>query len=99
MNVNAVECLNKAFAADSNAMQALMVNRVPCNRALADDPFVQVQQCSVLDNESFQVGAIGLINAVLAATGQQLVAIMFDDPDDEGYRKVIGFCDYQPEKQ
>lgn len=94
--MNAVECLNVAFKADPNAIHALIVNRVPCNRSLADDPFIQVDGSPVLPPESFQVGALGLVNGVLSASGLPMVAIQFtDDMDGDGRRKILGFCEYK----
>jgi hypothetical protein len=94
-----VEALNAAFAADPNAIHALMVNRVPCNQALADDPFVQVDIPPVLAPGNFQVGAIGLINGVLAANGLPLVAHKWSDElDNDGRPRLVGFCEYVPVK-
>lgn len=90
----AAQALQAAFEADPCAMHSLMVNRVPCNMALADDPFVVVDKSPVLETECFQVGALGLINAVLVANGLPLIAAEFSDPDEYGRRKVTGFCDY-----
>jgi hypothetical protein len=93
-----VEALNAAFAADPCAIHALIVNRVPCNQALADDPFVQVDCPPVLREGLFQVGAIGLINGVLAAIGLPLAATMFsDEKDDDGRSRLLGFTVYKPE--
>lgn len=92
-----VAALNAAFAADPCAIHALIVNRVPCNQALADDPFVQVDCPPVLREGLFQVGAIGLINGVLAAIGLPLAATMFsDEKDDDGRSKLLGFTVYKP---
>lgn len=89
-----VDVLNMAFAADPNAVHTLISNRVPCNQFLADDRFVVVGVCQVLPGEHFQVGAIGLVNAVLSAIGQPLVASQWSEPDSSGHRKLIGFCEY-----
>jgi hypothetical protein len=90
-----VEILNEAFAKDPNAIHALMANRYPCNRALADDPYIQVDKIPVIDGEHFQVGALGLINGILAANGMPLVASKWStDKDDESRPKLEGFCEY-----
>ena len=92
-----VEALQGAFAKDANAIQALIVNRVPCNQALADDAFVVVDQPLTLPAGNWQVGAIGLVNAVLAANGLPLIAVRFsDEPDTDGRRRLLGFCEYVP---
>lgn len=92
--MNAVDALNSAFKADPDAIRALMVNRVPCNRMLADHEFVQVDLDKHLDGEHFNVGAIGLINAVMAAHGLPLVATKWDIRE-EGPNTFIGFCNYE----
>jgi len=95
--MDTVDCLNAAFAADPNAIHALLVNRVPCRAALADDPYVQVNDSPVLDPGSFQVGALGLINGILAANGLPLVASKWGDTvDEQGRHKLLGFCLYEP---
>lgn len=93
--MHTAEVLNMAFKADPNAMHALICNRVPCNRSLADDPFVQVDESPVLPDGNFQVGALGLVNAVLAANDLPRVAAKFsDEKDSEGRAKFLGFCEY-----
>lgn len=92
-----VEALQSAFIADQNAIHALIVNRVPCNQFLADDPFVVVDRPPVLAAGNWQVGAIGLVNAVLAANGLSLVAVKFsDEKDSDGRSKLVGFCEFVP---
>jgi hypothetical protein len=54
----ASDALQKAFEADGNAIHSLICNRVPCNQALADDPFVQVDAVPVLSPPAFQVGVL-----------------------------------------
>lgn len=62
------EVLTAAFARDPAAIHALIVNRVPCNQSLADDPHVVVDANRVLPG-AYTVGAMGLVNAVLPALG------------------------------
>jgi hypothetical protein len=90
----AVAALNEAFARDPQAMHALLTNRIPCNRDLADDPFVVVEVNRVLDDAQ-TVGALGLVNGVLSATGQPLVAAKYSDTG-AGPIRLLGFCDYVP---
>lgn len=90
-----VDCLNAAFVADPAAIHSLVLNRVPCNDALADDPFVIVERVKTLSGKHWSVDAIGLINAVLAANKLPLVVWKFDDTKDaEGRHKLSGFCEY-----
>ena len=94
-----VAALNAAFEADPNAIHSLICNRVPCNSDLAEDPFVVVESPPVLRDGNWQVGAMGLINGVLAANGLPLVASKFtDEQDSEGRVKLLGFCEYVPAK-
>lgn len=90
-----VELLNEAFAKDPNAIHALIANRYPCNRALADDPHIPVDTIPVVNWEYFQVGALGLINGILAANGMKQVAAKYStDKDDENRSKLEGFVEY-----
>lgn len=91
-----VEVLQRAFDADPNAIHALVVNRVPCNQSLADDPYAVVEAARVLPQTHWQVGALGLVNAVLAANGLPLVAAKFSEPAEDGSRQMAGFCEYNP---
>ncbi len=93
MSTATVDCLNAAFKADPNAIHSLLVNRVPCNKALADDPFVIVDKSPVLDRECLQVGALGLLNGVLAANGEPLIGVMWSERDTDGRSKMMGFCE------
>jgi hypothetical protein len=88
----AAQALDDAFKRDPQAMHALLCNRVPCNQALADDPFVVVEANRVIEG-AWTVGALGLVNAVLAAAGQPLVAAKFAEGDKPA---LLGFCDYVP---
>lgn len=88
-----VEALQMAFTSDPNAIRALVCNRMPCNQMLADDPFVPVDKDLNLDGDHFCVGALGLVNAVLAANGLPLVATKWEHHED-GPNKFIGFCEY-----
>lgn len=91
MNIEAVvDTLNAAFANDPGAIHALIINRVPCNQALADHPTVQVDSSPVGTGTS--VGALGLINAVTETLTGERIAIKFDDAT----RKLLGFCVYKP---
>ena len=94
----AVEVLQAAFLSDPNAIHSLIVNRVPCNRLLADDPFVMVDHPPVLPDGNWQVGALGLVNAVLSANGLPCVAYkMSDEKDADGRSRLMGFCEYNPD--
>lgn len=88
-----VAALNAAFAADPGAMRALMINRVPCNMALANDPYVVCEEDRNLAGDHFSVGTLGVINGVLAAVGMPLVADKWDMRED-GPNVFSGFIAY-----
>ena len=70
--------LNRALRADRAAMSKLLRTRVRCNRALADDPDVQVAARGRL----FSVGALGLLNGAVGASSDQwgkIVAVQEKD--------------------
>lgn len=54
-----VELMNRIFQADPNAVHALLLNRVPCNLAFANDPDVPVDGTLMIGDGAFQVGALG----------------------------------------
>lgn len=90
----ASEILQRAFEADPNAMHVLTVNRVPCNQALADDPYVIVDNPPVLGRTHFSVGMIGVLNGVLVGLDLPRIAYKLDDEvDAEGRHRFLGFCD------
>jgi hypothetical protein len=95
--MSAVDALNAAFAADPNAIHALLCNRVPCNTELADDPHVVCETTPPLGDakETYHVGALGLINAALTASGLPRVAAKYSDTTDEyGRAALLGFVEY-----
>jgi len=57
----AIAVLNRALEHDREAVSAVLLNRVPCNEALADDPTVQV---SITDGGSSTLSALGLLNGL-----------------------------------
>ena len=92
-----VKVLESAFKADPNAIHALVCNRVPCNQALADDPYIPVDIVPVLSDGCYQIGALGLINGILEANGLPKVAMKFsEEVDAKGRAKLLGFCEYKP---
>lgn len=54
----AIEVLNRALAADPEAIASLLACRVPCNNTLAADPTIQV------NGDDMSIGALGLINGL-----------------------------------
>lgn len=96
MTNKTVDCLNKAFKADPDAIHALMVNRVPCNTDLANDEHVFVSVNKILSDKSYTVGVLGLINGILSANDLPLVAMVIDDGADvKDIKHFYGFCEVQ----
>jgi hypothetical protein len=93
-----IDYLNSAFAADPDAMHAMIaMNRVPCNQAMADHPDVVVGKNFITGG--WTVGTLGLINGALTSMGLPRVAIKWSDTKDENGRyQFLGFCEYNPEK-
>ena len=57
----AVHRLNEILSLDPEALAALVGNRVPCNKALAEHPTVQVH---LNPDGSFEVGLLGILNGI-----------------------------------
>ena len=95
-----VRVLNEAFAADAAAVHALLCNRVPCNKALADHSTVQVMETPTAGKFP-AVGTIGLLNGAMEVlTGERIASVW--EPDSvpvggEVPRNVFaGFRVYDP---
>jgi hypothetical protein len=57
-----VETLNRAIAADRDAMFKLFEYRVPCNNTMLEDPTVQVV---FNPDDGAQVGLLGVLNGIV----------------------------------
>lgn len=88
----ALKVMNEAFAADPAAVHALIVNRVPCNDALADHPNIPVEGNIVTSQEHTVIGALGLINGVLDAMFGRKIAAIWNDDDKP---KFMGFAEWK----
>lgn len=94
----ALECLQSAFTADPSAIHTMIVNRVPCNRALADHPYIVVDETPVLERGHFTVGLVGVVAGLMTAMGLTPIAYKFDEDnkDGEGRPRFVGFTIYNP---
>lgn len=97
----AVKCLNDSFNADPGAIHALICNRVPCNETFAADPFISVDAPPVLVGDGhYCVGMLGVLVGVLSAMGLPRIAVKWSSElDDDGRKKLEGFCLYEPDIQ
>ena len=98
--------LNRALAADPDAIRSLIFRRVPCNEALADDPTIQV--CRAGDDESHPdtcaVGMLGIINGILGtypadsccAGAGPIAAVVDDDGMLSGFQRTDSFGSSAP---
>lgn len=99
----AVNVLNELFELDPCALHCLQAHRVPCNRALADHPTVQVMANEVIPvtkarPDNFIVGVLGLINgAMTAATGEVVATRWTHRRDKPELWYFDGFCVYESE--
>lgn len=78
----AIEVLNRIHAADPSVLPALIAHRVPCNRAVADDPTVQVGKIDGTDDE-WEVGLLGIVNGLYGVQGPKGVGFIAAHYDDE----------------
>lgn len=77
----AIEVLNRIHQADPSVLPALIVHRVPCNRALADDPTVQVGAPPGEADGPFEVGLLGIVNGLFGVDERSwgFIAAVYDD--------------------
>lgn len=100
----AIAVLNRVHAADPKVLPRLISYRVACNRAVADDPAVQVglrkhpgREGRPDSPDTFEVGLLGIVNGILGVqpdTEYGWVAAVYDDTT----RELTGFRVYEPEK-
>lgn len=95
MNVDidtAIRLLNEALAADRDAMEKLISNRVNCNEVLAKHPTIQVKAFAEKGSSygksevtgpliRYSVGMLGIINGIFGADENEngFIAARFDD--------------------
>lgn len=85
-----VDYLNGLLDLDRAAVAALVANRVPCNREMADHPTAQVG----VQHGAFWIGLLGLLNGAFGVLPDDspragcgaVVAIFEDDPGAVGAR-------------
>lgn len=73
--------MNAALTADPDAINALLATRVPCNKALADHPTVQVGR----ESDGWTLGPVGLLNGI-AGTQRRIFVVV-----DEETKRIVRF--------
>lgn len=81
-----VRLLNSAYKADPEAVHALLVNRVPCNKELSDHPYIQVHRSQTLDDNAYNVGLLGIINGILSFRDRPFIQAKWEDGKFIGFR-------------
>lgn len=73
--------LNDLLEYDRPAIAAMMANRIPCSREMADHPTVQVS----VQHGGFHVGLLGVMNGLCGVhdDGYGLISAVFDPPDEK----------------
>jgi hypothetical protein len=91
--------LNEAYKDDAAAIHALICNRVPCNKNLADHPTMQVELNAVTSRKSYAIGMLGVLNGVVERLTGERIAATFGKPNADGKCKLTGFVRYTPNAQ
>lgn len=73
-----IEVMNRALAADPDAVNALIECRVPCNDALRDDPEIQV----LVEDGKASVGLLGILSGLTGTLGPEA-------GDKKGFGRVV----------
>ncbi len=84
-----VAFLNDLLEYDRPAVAALIANRVPCNKKMAEHPTVQVNA----QHGGYHVGLLGILNGLCGAkeNGWGLITAHFDDAPKSGFNKLSKF--------
>ena len=77
-----VNLLNEVLALDPKAMNSLMIQRVPCNPALAEHPSVQV---GIDGGGGYCFGVLGLFNGLFGS---------YDEGEHKGWGTIVATVDY-----
>lgn len=75
-----IDFLNELADADPAAILALVQNRVPCNRAMANHPTVQVQ----VTGKIYMVGPLGILNGAFGVDENNYGPITVTVDDSSG---------------
>lgn len=76
------EVLNDLLKVDPKAAKALFDFSTPCNEELVEHPHVIVREIPTEDGTTYELSALGIINAILNKLGQQRLAAVLEGEDD-----------------
>ena len=85
------DLMNELIAIDRPAVAAMLANRTPCNKALADHSTVQVAS----RHGGYDVGILGILNGLcgIHEDGNGAICAVFDDPKtDRGFHDLSHFA-------
>lgn len=86
-----IKFLNEAFEADPVAIHAMICHKMPCNDKLKNHPSIQVDLSSVTDTPYYNVNFMGILNGILDPLINDFVQIKWEEVEDEGRFKIVGF--------
>jgi len=77
-----IDYLNELLELDRPAVAALIANRIPCNREMADHPSVQVSS----QHGGYHVGMLGILNGIFGIDEEGFggIVAVFEEPFIEG---------------
>ena len=84
-----IQVLNEMVEADGPATAALIANRVPCNKSLADHPSIQVAK----QHGGFHVGMLGVLNGLFGTyeDGMGPIAAFFVEEEGQEFYNLQKF--------
>jgi hypothetical protein len=92
---HAIAVLNEIHQADPTVLPALVAYRVPCNRALADHPTVQVglRDGALKDDldTGYEVGLLGILNGIFGivpSTSWGHIAVRYEGGQFTGFVRL-----------
>lgn len=86
-----VDLLNELFELDPKAIEALVLNKVPCNKKLADHPTVTVTSRPG-KRDYHMVGLVGILNGISNLDGETIEGL-YENKGTEEFQdwRLIGF--------
>lgn len=84
---DAIQFLNELLRMDRAAIAALVINRVPCNEALANHKSVQVATL----NDGYLVGMLGILNGLFGVdeAGFGPIAAVYDGENLSKFQRTV----------